>query len=174
MLFLAYLTATTGRTTAFAVARGAARPASSIALRSSAVAFLNRRSAASQLINSTAGRFASTNTCSIARSSTVAPADLEKNLGVEHPSFEIIATDVVNEFGAYCTLYRHKKSGAELLSVSTDDDNKCFGITFRTPPSDSTGVPHILEHSVLCGSRKYKTKDVSGQSTNLLVFLQIV
>lgn len=86
-------------------------------------------------------------------------ADLEKNLGVTHPSFDVISTDVVNEFGAYCTLYRHKKSGAELLSVSTDDDNKCFGITFRTPPSDSTGVPHILEHSVLCGSRKYKTKD---------------
>jgi Zn-dependent M16 (insulinase) family peptidase len=41
----------------------------------------------------------------------------------------------------------------------TDDDNKCFGITFRTPPRDSTGVPHILEHSVLCGSRKYTTKD---------------
>jgi len=45
------------------------------------------------------------------------------------------------------------------LSVATDDDNKVFGITFRTPPEDSTGVPHILEHSVLCGSRKYKTKD---------------
>ena len=78
---------------------------------------------------------------------------------IEHPSFEIVSTDVISEYGADCTLYRHKKSGAELLSVSTDDDNKCFGITFRTPPQDSTGVPHILEHSVLCGSRKYKTKD---------------
>lgn len=158
MLYLAYLTATTGRTTAFAVARGAARTSSSIARRSSSAAFFNKRSV-SQLITSTAGRIAPTSTCIIARSSTVAPADLEKNLGVEHPSFDIISTDIVNEFGAYCTFYRHKKSGAELLSVSTDDDNKCFGITFRTPPSDSTGVPHILEHSVLCGSRKYKTKD---------------
>jgi Zn-dependent M16 (insulinase) family peptidase len=43
--------------------------------------------------------------------------------------------------------------------VSSDDDNKVFGITFRTPPEDSTGVPHVLEHSVLCGSRKYQTKD---------------
>lgn len=43
--------------------------------------------------------------------------------------------------------------------MSVDDDNKVFGVTFRTPPNDSTGVPHILEHSVLCGSRKYKTKD---------------
>jgi Zn-dependent M16 (insulinase) family peptidase len=78
---------------------------------------------------------------------------------VEHPSFEVVRTEDVPEYGAACTLYRHKKSGAELLSLSTDDDNKCFGITFRTPPRDSTGVPHILEHSVLCGSRKYTTKD---------------
>lgn len=78
---------------------------------------------------------------------------------VTHPSFEVVNKDVVSEYGSYCTLYRHKKTGAELLSVATDDDNKVFGITFRTPPSDSTGVPHILEHSVLCGSKKYKTKD---------------
>jgi len=84
---------------------------------------------------------------------------LEKSLDVTHPAFETICKDVVTEYGAYCTLYRHKKSGAELLSVASDDDNKVFGITFRTPPEDSTGVPHILEHSVLCGSRKYKTKD---------------
>eukprot|EP00978_Attheya_sp_CCMP212_P002284 scaffold4708_cov55-Attheya_sp.AAC.1 len=91
--------------------------------------------------------------------SSVAVEQLEKNLEITHPAFETISKDVVTEYGAYCTLYRHKKSGAELLSVSSDDDNKVFGITFRTPPSDSTGVPHILEHSVLCGSRKYKTKD---------------
>ncbi|KAL3816824.1 hypothetical protein ACHAXA_008687 [Cyclostephanos tholiformis] len=77
---------------------------------------------------------------------------------VEHPSYDVVQTDTIPEYGASCTLYRHRKSGAELLSLSTDDDNKCFGITFRTPPRDSTGVPHILEHSVLCGSRKY-TKD---------------
>jgi Zn-dependent M16 (insulinase) family peptidase len=78
---------------------------------------------------------------------------------VEHPAYTILSTDTISEFGAHATLYRHNKSGAQLLSLSTDDDNKCFGITFRTPPSDSTGVPHILEHSVLCGSRKYTTKD---------------
>ena len=66
---------------------------------------------------------------------------------------------MVDEYGCQCTMYRHKKTGAELLSVQNDDDNKVFGITFRTPPTDSTGVPHILEHSVLCGSRKYKTKE---------------
>ncbi|CAJ1907559.1 unnamed protein product [Cylindrotheca closterium] len=93
------------------------------------------------------------------QSTMEAVADLTKSMGVEHPAYEIVKNDLVEEYGAATTLYRHKKSGAELLSVSTDDDNKVFGITFRTPPEDSTGVPHILEHSVLCGSRKYKTKD---------------
>jgi presequence protease len=85
--------------------------------------------------------------------------ELEKAYATTHPSYEILQQDVVTEYGAYCTLYRHKKSGAELLSVSCDDDNKVFCVTLRTPPNDNTGVPHILEHSVLCGSRKYKTKD---------------
>jgi hypothetical protein len=93
------------------------------------------------------------------RQSTLAAPELEQTLEVTHPAYDVISKDVINEYGAYCTLFRHKKSGAELLSVACDDDNKVFGITFRTPPSDSTGVPHILEHSVLCGSRKYKTKD---------------
>ena len=73
--------------------------------------------------------------------------DFITKMEITHPAYEILAKDVVDEYGYYCTLYRHKKSGAELLSVATDDDNKVFGITFRTPPSDSTGVPHILEHS---------------------------
>lgn len=97
--------------------------------------------------------------------STLAPSetnkslDLEKEYSTTHPAYEVVEQEVVSEYGAYCTLYRHKKSGAELLSVSCDDDNKVFCITLRTPPDDSTGVPHILEHSVLCGSRKYTTKD---------------
>lgn len=56
-------------------------------------------------------------------------------------------------------MYRHRKTGAELLSLVNDDENKVFGITFRTPPADSTGAAHILEHSVLCGSRKYPVKE---------------
>ena len=90
-------------------------------------------------------------------STLAAPSDIKNAMHVEHPAYEVIRKDFVEEYGAATTLYRHKKSGAELLSVSSDDDNKVFGITFRTPPEDSTGVPHILEHSVLCGSRKYKT-----------------
>lgn len=54
---------------------------------------------------------------------------------------------------------RHKKSGARILLIENDDDNKVFSIGFRTPPSDSTGVPHIMEHSVLCGSKNFPAKD---------------
>ncbi len=59
--------------------------------------------------------------------------DLAKKADIEHPAYEIVEKDFIEEYGAAATLYRHKKSGAELLSVSTDDDNKVFGITFRTP-----------------------------------------
>ena len=57
-------------------------------------------------------------------------------------------------------LYVHDKTGAEVIScVSPDDENKTFGAVLRTPVDDSKGVPHILEHSVLCGSRKYPIKE---------------
>lgn len=54
---------------------------------------------------------------------------------------------------------RHKKSGARVCLISNDDENKVFYIGFRTPPFNSTGVPHIIEHTVLCGSRKFPVKD---------------
>ena len=56
-------------------------------------------------------------------------------------------------------LWRHEATGAQLLSINNSDENKCFGVNFRTPPADSTGVAHILEHSVLCGSDKYPVKE---------------
>ena len=56
-------------------------------------------------------------------------------------------------------LLQHIKSGARIFIISNDDRNKVFYVAFRTPPADSTGTPHILEHTVLCGSRKYKAKD---------------
>ena len=55
-------------------------------------------------------------------------------------------------------IYRHR-TGAEVVSVINDDNNKSFGVVFRTPPRNSTGIAHILEHSVLCGSRKYPVKE---------------
>jgi presequence protease len=73
--------------------------------------------------------------------------------------FELIWERRVEEIDSRAMFYRHGRTGAEVLSLENSDENKVFGITFRTPPSDSTGVAHILEHSVLCGSRKYPSKE---------------
>ncbi len=74
-------------------------------------------------------------------------------------NFQLIREEHVSEFNSLAKWYRHTPTGAEILSMENDDENKCFGINFRTPPQDSTGVAHILEHSVLCGSRKYPLKE---------------
>ena len=73
--------------------------------------------------------------------------------------FVLERDETILELKARAQLYRHVRTGAQLLSVSNDDENKVFGITFRTPPTDSTGLPHILEHSVLGGSQKYPLKE---------------
>ncbi len=65
----------------------------------------------------------------------------------------------IKELDSLAHIFKHVKSGAKLLHLENDDDNKVFSVAFRTPPSDSTGVPHIVEHCVLSGSRKYKTKE---------------
>ena len=72
--------------------------------------------------------------------------------------FDLLREEAITEVNSTARLYRHAKTGAELLSLASPDENKVFGITFRTPPHDSTGVAHILEHSVLCGSRRYPSK----------------
>lgn len=91
----------------------------------------------------------------------------------KHPAFELVRVEQVDEFALNVTLYRHKATGAEVMSVETDDDNKVFGAAFRTPVSDSTGVAHILEHSVLCGSKKYPVKDpfIQLRRTSLNTYL---
>lgn len=73
--------------------------------------------------------------------------------------FELIFEKEIQELKGVVRFYRHVSTGAEVLSIINDEDNKVFGICFRTPPSDSSGVAHILEHSVLCGSRKYPVKE---------------
>lgn len=73
--------------------------------------------------------------------------------------FEKKREQEIPELKTQAELYRHIRTGAEVLSLMNEDENKVFGITFRTPPTDSTGVAHILEHSVLCGSRKYPVKE---------------
>jgi len=73
--------------------------------------------------------------------------------------FELLETRTIPELNTQAKLYRHVVTGAELLSLENADENKAFTVAFRTPPPDSTGLPHIMEHSVLCGSRKYPVKE---------------
>ncbi|WP_458400707.1 insulinase family protein [Mailhella sp.] len=74
-------------------------------------------------------------------------------------SFTLVREESMREVGGMVRLWKHERTGAELLSICNDDENKSFGVAFRTPPKDSTGVAHILEHSVLCGSEKYPVKE---------------
>ena len=74
-------------------------------------------------------------------------------------NYELIEDRFINELDTNAKFYVHKNTGAEILFLSNNDDNKCFGVALKTPPSDSTGIAHILEHTVLCGSKKYPLKD---------------
>ncbi len=75
------------------------------------------------------------------------------------PQYELIMQKRIEDIRSDGYLLRHKKSGARVMVLENGDDNKVFGIAFRTTPTDSTGVAHILEHSVLCGSRNFPSKD---------------
>ncbi|MBL8079271.1 MAG: insulinase family protein [Anaerolineales bacterium] len=74
-------------------------------------------------------------------------------------AFTLIKEQHIHELNCDAKLYEHKRTGARLLSIINDDENKVFSINFRTTPKDSTGVAHILEHSVLGGSEKYPVKE---------------
>ena len=80
-------------------------------------------------------------------------------IGKKYYGFTLLEEYQVKELQSTARVFSHEKSGARLLHLENDDDNKVFSIGFRTPPSDSTGVPHIVEHCVLSGSRKYRTKE---------------
>ena len=73
--------------------------------------------------------------------------------------YEVIEEKNIEDLNSKGYLLKHKKSGARIMLLSNDDENKVFYIGFRTPPKDDTGLPHILEHSVLCGSKKFPAKD---------------
>lgn len=75
------------------------------------------------------------------------------------PEYELIQQETIEDIHSEGYFFKHKKSGARVLILENDDENKVFHITFRTPPEDSTGVAHILEHSVLCGSKRFPSKD---------------
>ena len=78
---------------------------------------------------------------------------------MEKHGFRLVREENLRETGGAARLWKHVATGAELLSICNGDENKSFGVSFRTPPRDSTGVAHILEHSVLCGSQKYPVKE---------------
>ncbi len=77
----------------------------------------------------------------------------------ELKSYEILEKRKIADLNSDSYLLRHKKTGARIAVLSNDDDNKVFSVGFRTPPTNSTGVAHIIEHSVLCGSEQFPVKD---------------
>lgn len=74
-------------------------------------------------------------------------------------NYELIKEKYIEEVASNVKLLKHTKSGARILLFENNDENKVFSVGFRTPPTDDTGVPHILEHSTLCGSKKFPVKD---------------
>ncbi|MBU3174165.1 insulinase family protein [Clostridium estertheticum] len=80
-------------------------------------------------------------------------------IGDIYHGFKLIEEKNIEELNSVTRIFEHVKSGARLLHIENDDDNKVFSIGFRTPPKNNNGLPHILEHSVLCGSRKFPTKE---------------
>ena len=97
-----------------------------------------------------------------------APAPASSEVGVldaltaveyEAAGFDVLRQEWIAEMASEATLLRHRATGAEVMSVINDDENKTFAALFKTPPKDSTGIAHILEHSVLCGSRDYPLKE---------------
>ncbi len=84
---------------------------------------------------------------------------MELKTGMIVHGFQVDRAVYVKELDSQAYEMRHVQSGARLLYIQNEDDNKVFSISFRTTPTDSTGVPHICEHSTLCGSRKFPLKE---------------
>ncbi len=84
---------------------------------------------------------------------------MEYKINKIYNGFLLIREEHIKEVNSIARIFEHEKTGARLLHMENDDTNKVFSIGFKTPPEDSTGVMHILEHSVLCGSRKFPTKE---------------
>lgn len=88
-------------------------------------------------------------------------------------TYDLLKKEIFDKLGLEVFYYEHKKTKAKIIYVNTDDENKTFGIGFKTPPTDSKGKAHIMEHSVLNGSKKYRTKDpfMDMASSSLQTFL---
>lgn len=109
---------------------------------------------------------ASTNTTAASPASSAADASSVRmspretlTPGTTSCGFTVERTETISELDADAYVLRHEESGARLLYLACDDENKAFAIAFKTPPANSTGVFHILEHSVLCGSAKFPVKE---------------
>ncbi len=84
---------------------------------------------------------------------------MKLEINKSYHGFKLIKEEDVKSIKSLALVFEHTQTGAKLFKLANEDDNKVFSITFRTPPKDDTGLPHILEHSVLCGSRKFNTKE---------------
>lgn len=80
-------------------------------------------------------------------------------VGKIYHGFRLIEETQIEEISSLARLFEHKKTKARLIHLENDDENRMFLIGFRTPPDDDTGIPHIIEHSVFCGSRKFPCKE---------------
>src|SRR5450756_812977 len=83
--------------------------------------------------------------------------------GDKRDGFHILRVEQIPEIRVTAYEIEHERTGAKILHLHCDDRENLFSIGFRTPPRDSTGVPHILEHSVLAGSERYPLKDVFNE-----------
>ena len=94
-------------------------------------------------------------------------------LGSAHHGFEVVTTEAVPEIGGTAYIMRHTATGARLIWLACADTNRSFAIAFKTPPANHTGVFHILEHSVLCGSDRFPVKEpfVTLLKTSMQTFL---
>ena len=84
---------------------------------------------------------------------------LEEVKKLDLSKYDLIKTEKLKDINSIGLLLKHKKSGARIAVITNDDENKVFSIGFKTPPYNNTGLQHIIEHSTLCGSRKYPVKD---------------
>lgn len=80
-------------------------------------------------------------------------------MSISNTNYELLEERRIEDLNSNGLILRHKKSGARVVILSNDEENKVFNIGFKTPPYNDCGLPHILEHSVLCGSKKYPAKD---------------
>jgi presequence protease len=90
--------------------------------------------------------------------------------------YEIVTSQTLEELKTLGIILKHKKSGARIVVMSNDDDNKVFFVGFKTPPMDSTGAAHIVEHTVLCGSKNFPVKDpfIELEKGSLNTFLNAI